>query len=355
MRTRTADGPTPPGGSDTSPHQRVDVTGIGGVDIATNEQASRSNERDTGKPNPGGYKQVDVLGVGGTGVENVSADSEESLPTAGEKSDDSGFETSKQIESIPTKTYGDKDGEHSGVGDPVTSETPEWQDTNWDKATYSNQRWAYESGPLETLDQQGGDNGGLQNQSPSRGVQPSDPIGTKDTDRVNLTESLTSPDNNSGPTDTWSGTDGNGVLRQQEPVTREDQSWGDIKVPDVTLTTSPVSTKEIPSGGGSSSLTSKVSLAALRLARAEVELGLTPKEEEFNRVAALDREHPAKLAAQLETLARVKTAGLNKLAAHRTSGVSRVPPRFSRIATGAESTEPTPVSDESFDAGLFLR
>lgn len=352
---RTADGPSPAGGSDTTEYKRVNVTDVGGVDNASNEEASRNNETTTGKPNPSGYKQIDVTGIGGTGVENVEAESTESLPTAGEKSDDSGFEKSKQIEQIPTKTFGDKDGEHSGVGDPVTSETPEWQDTNWDKPSYnSNTKWAYESGPLETLDQQGGDNGGLQSQSPSQGVDPADPIGRKNTDRVDLTESVTSPDNNSGPTDTWSGTDGNGVLRQQDPVTREDQEWAQVKVPDVELTTSPVSTKEIPSGSGSSSLTSKVSLGALRLARAEVELGLVPREQEFNRVAELDREHPAKLAAQLETLARVKTAGLNRLEQHRTSSVTRVP-RFNKIATGPEKVEPTPMDNESLDAGLFLR
>ena len=109
MHTRTADGPTPPG--DTSPKTRTDVVGVGGVDEASNEAASKADA------------QIDVVGVGGTGVSDVSADSSESLPTAGKDSLDSGFNTDKTTDdSGPTKTFVDSDGGHSGVTDPVTSE-----------------------------------------------------------------------------------------------------------------------------------------------------------------------------------------------------------------------------------------
>lgn len=329
MQTRTADGPTPPG--DTSPHKRVDVTGVGGVDVATNEEASKSHDDQNGKPNGSGFKQVDVTAIGGTGVENVAADSEESLPTAGRESDDSGFNTDKTTEdSGPTKTFGDSDGSASGVGDPVTDKTPYWtEESDWDKASYSHRR-AYEDGTLEQQDQQG--DPVAQGGTAVKGVQP---IAEQFGDRVNLLEHKTSPSNNSGPTTTWTGTDGNGVLKQQEPVTQESQEWGGVKVPDVKLHT-----------------TGKVSIAALRLAEAEVELGLVPREDKWNRMVEHDAKAPEVLAAELQTLSRVKTAGLAKLTQHRQA--SRVP-SFKRIATGAETVERQPLDNEVLDSGLFLR
>lgn len=320
MRTRTADGPQAPAakGFDTSPKTRTDVTGIGGVDEASNEAASKADA------------QIDVTGIGTTGTSDVSADSQESLPTAGRDTDDSGYETSKQVEQIPTKTWGDYDGSEPGVTDPVTREPFPASEDGVKKS-----RTAYDNDPLETNDQQGGDNGGLQGASPVRGVQPADPIGMANTDRGNVMEWMTSPENNSGPTKTWSGTDGNGVLRQQDPVTRDPQMTGEVRTPDVSLHT-----------------TSKVSLAALRLAEAEVELGLVSPKDKWNRVVEHDAKHPAVLEAELKTLARVKTAGLAKLTAHRQA--SRVP-SFRHIATGPEPTQQAAATDESRDAELFLR
>ena len=342
---RTADGPTPPG--DTSADKRVDVVGVGGVDNASNEEASKAHATN-GRGDNAGYTQTDVTGVGGTGEERVDADRTEDLSTAGRESDDSGFNTDKTTEdSGPTKTYDDRDGQHSGVTDPVTSEKP-WFDHDNFKGSYY-RPISYEDGTLEGLDQQGGDNGGLQKQSPSRGVQP---VAEQFGERVDLTEHKTSPENNSGPTKTWSGTDGNGVLKQQDPVTREDQEWGNVKVPDVKLHTPAVSQGTVSSR----------MINAMRLADAEIELGLLDKADKYNRIAALASGDPSRVDERIRTLAQVKTAGQAKLAQHKMA--TKLPRSFGkqtaashdfeRIAS-TETTSAETVDDSVLDAALFTR
>jgi hypothetical protein len=331
MNARTADGPTPPG--DTSAEKRVDVTGVGGVDQASNEEASKAQS------------QVDVTGVGGTGVEGVESDSTESLPTAGESSMDAGFNTDKTTEdSGPTSTYPDADGSHSGVGDPVTSD-PFPASADGVKAAV---RTAYEDGTLEQQGQQG--DPVAQGGSAVQGVQPIDPVATDSYKRVNVLEHTTSPENNSGATDTWSGTDGNGVLKQQDPVTHEDQEWGGVKVPDVKLHTT------------ESAIKARL-IQAHRLVRAEIQLGLTTDEDEFNRLAEVETLDPQVVAATIQTLARVKTAGQAALAQHKTA--TRVPRSFGKVTAGNAhefeqitsegQTKTASVDDTLLDSALFTR
>jgi hypothetical protein len=342
---RQADGPTPPG--DTSPYKRVNVTDIGGVDEASNEEASRTNNP-PGKTGPGQYKQVDVTGIGGTGVEDVSADSTESLPTAAQSSDDAGFNTNKTTDdSGPTKTFGDKDGQESGVTDPVTNESLEGHEqqgsnANREKATLSHQHRAYDDGTLEQNEQQG-NKPVAQGGSAVKGVQPvAETFGT----RENVLEHKTSPENNSGRTDTWSGTNGNGVTKQQDPVTRDRQEWGGVPVPDVKLHTN----------------AKAHFVAAIRLAEAEQELGLITNDEKWNRIAELDAQSHEAVTAQIQALARVKTAGLAKLAAHRQSSVRSLPKAFGKSTAAPEgferiasekTAERQTVSDDVLDSALF--
>lgn len=342
MTTRTADGPTPPG--DTSPMQRVDVMGVGGVDHATNEEASKTNAP-RGQHTDGGFATTDVTGIGGVGVTDVDADSKDSLPTAGRESDDAGFNTDKQIETIPTKTYPDKDGEHPGVTDPVTRETLESQEQQGgSKGPVSNVRQGFDDKTLEQNEQQG--DPVAQGGSAVQGVQPIDSVATPSYKRVNLLEHATTPDaSSSGPTTTWSGTDGNGVLQQQPPVTHEDQQWGGVTVP-----------VKLHTGG-------RISISAMRLAEAEVELGLISREEKWNRMAEVDALHPAVVQAKLEALAGVKTAGLNKLAQHRqTTRLPRAfgkhtsaPNGFERIANDAPQDVRQHISDDVLDAAFFMK
>jgi hypothetical protein len=264
----------------TAADKRVDVEGVGGVMDGSNEQASKADG------------QVDVEGVGGTGVEDVSAEQEG-------VNVDQGDEYTKNIEGTPTKTFPNK-----GQRDPVS-----------DKAfPTSAQHQAYESGPWPPDEDNIGDT------SPAaQGTEPVDPVGKAD-ERVNVKEPLTSPENNSGPTKTWSGTDGNGVTKQQPAVTNEVYE---------------------PFGQGwTSSIVDMFKVADL-----EVDLGLLEKEAKYERIAELEKQHPDVVKAQIATLSKVKTAGLKKNAATRQGGVGRLP----SFQAGAKKEAPV-----EQDEGLFL-
>lgn len=330
MNRRTADGPTPPG--DTAADKRVNVTDVGGIMDATNEQASKIDTTTT-----------DVTGIGGVGLNDVSADKTESLPAAGRDSDDSGFNTDKTTDdSGPTKTFGDTDGQQHGTTDPVTDKTPYWtEESKWEKAT---SRQAGDDTTLEQQEQQG-NKPVAQGGSAVKGVQPvSETFG----ERVNLLEHKTSPENNSGPTSQWTGTGGNGVTQQVDPVTKDKQEWGGVPVPDVKLHTN----------------ARAHFFAALRLAEAEEELGLISRDEKYPRIAALENESPESIKAQLSSLARVKTAGLAKLTQQRQAGVRRLPAAFGKQTAAPNGFEriasDTPaerqvVDNSILDAGLFSR
>lgn len=272
-----------------TPDKRVDVDGVGGVLDASNEQASKADA------------QVDVLGKGGTGVENVEADEHQSVE---QTSDNAGFDKggNPSNNSGPTKTWPNKNQTN-----PVT-----------DKAfPTSATHEAYESGPV--------DDGGQP--SAKGGAQPADPSGKPDK-RVDLTEPVTSPANNSGATKTWSGTDGNGVTKQQNPVTN----------------------KGTQSGG----ITSHV-VAIFKLADAEVELGLTPEDKKYDRIAELEQLSEEEVAAEHRAISRVKTAGLQKAAQRVEAGVTKLPSFRQPVASASNVQESTPVADADLDAALFTR
>jgi hypothetical protein len=330
MSTRIADATSP---GDTAPTTRVDVTGVGGFDQASNEAAAKADA------------QVDVTGIGSTGVQNVDADSTEKLQTAGEGTDDSGFNTDKTTDnSGPTKTFGDSDGTEKGITDPVTHNPfPATEDgvkaahvfNQFLAAKRELQRLGYDDKTLEQNEQQG--DPAAKGGTAVKGVQP---VAEQFGERVNVLEHKTTPENNSGATSTWSGTNGNGVTKQQDPVDQHKQEWGGVPVPDVQLHT------------GKAHF-----LAAIKLAEAEVELGLTDREAKFNRIAELDAQSSEVVQARLAALAQVKTAGLAKLASTR--GGIKVPTgighRFERIASDHVAAEDQPLSDEILDSGLFSR
>ena len=305
--THTADGPT---GPEASPDARVDVTGTGGVIEPSNEAASTADA------------QVDVLGVGSTGVTDVEAESTESLPTASESSDDSGFDATKTTDdSGPTSTFGDSDGTHKGVSDPVTGESLEGNQNK------DSRRHAYDSAPFY-------DQPGLSGGSANQGTQPADPVG-KAQDRVDVLSPTTTPDNNSGPTSQWTGTEGNKVERQQDPVTTE--------------------VSDMQFDGFTSHF-----VAGLKLADMEVDLGLIERDAKYDRLAELSNQTDEEIDAQMDMLSRVKTAGTKKLAQARTAGVTRMPGAFGRTTASAkhfagDDPEPQSVDDDVADAALFSR
>lgn len=324
-------GPKPPEG--TAADKRVNVVEVGGVMDASNEAASAANT-----------KQVDLMDIGGTGDENVEPDSVEELPTADPKSGDAGYNTDITTDnSGPTKTFGDSDGNERAFTDPVTR-IPFPSSEEGVKAahtyyamvkqaqdTYAQLRQAYDNSTLEKNEQQGDDPASTDKHV--KGVEPSDPVG-KAQERINPATPATTTKNNSGPTVTWSGTGGNGVLRQQDPVTPQLPESGQVPVPDF------------------GSHTGSVRISSLKLAELEVELGLTDKDQKYNRIAALDKEDESIVLAQIETLSKVRTAGLSKLAQSRTAGATKVP-RFARIASETAPAAPV-VGDFELDSALFF-
>lgn len=264
-RRNAADAPT----QDTKADKRVDVNGVGGVMQGTNEEASRPDADST------------VDGKGGiiqdSNAEASKPDHTESLPTAGEGSDDSGFNKDKNINSDQkTRTWDNSNEPGSAVTDKVFSP---WSASQHDAA--------------------------------KQGVQPHSGPGvfdTKQQDRVNV-ESDEFWNTKGTDTDQWTGTGGNGVTRQQDPVTKKVDPGIDVK-----------------------KMTSVVEL--FKIADLEVELGLVNPEDKYDRIAELEQASAEEIQATSKVLARVKTAGLaRRTAATTPQGIGRVPSMRSTART----------------------
>lgn len=191
-----------------------------------------------------------------------------------------------------------------------------------------------------------------------------------------------------GPaTDTWSGNEGDS-LGQQDPVTSEsdtevhaastheaagfpdhDPAHVELDAPlkeevgDKTMTfgTDPMhvgdpvtkqDSNEVggPMGEPLSQVRSHI-IKSMKLAETEVELGLTNPDSKFERAAELEEESAEALDARLDTLARVKTAGLAKQAPTKVAA-TRMPSLSKRVASSQ-----TPIRDESDldDSAIFMR
>lgn len=301
MPTKTADAASGAPAVAT-PDKSVDTDGVGGVLDASNEEASKADA------------QVDVEAQGGTGVEGVAADSTESV--------DQGDEHSKNIEAIPTKTFDDGSSAVERQADPVGGEVFPPSEEGVKASSW--QVTALDSEPYPSED------GGLAGGNAVEGVQPADAVGTPD-ERVDVLDSVTTPENNSGPTTTWSGTDGNSVLRQQEPVTTETLEGSDI----VNLS---------PKGS------STHIFAAFKLADKEVKLGLISEDQKYDRVAELEDLSPEALQAEARVVDRVKTAGLSK---GTPKTAKRMPSLGRNSSVEKESTEGS-TSDDVNPSQLFL-
>ena len=277
-----------------TPDTHVDADGVGGVQDASNEQASQADT------------QTDVLGVGGVGVEGVDADSTVSV--------DQGDEYSKNVESIPTKTFGDGSSAVERQAEPVSGQPfPASEDG------VKSSGWrieALDSGAFpRTEDSPAGG-------STTKGVGPTDPVGNPD-QRVDLLEPATSPANNSGPTTTWSGTDGNGVLRQQEPTTNATLEGADgVRASNTKL------------------------MQSFKLADLEIDLGLLDKSQKYARVDELQSQSPEAVASHLSYAEKVKTAGLGK-------GSPKTAMRLPSLARSASVESTKSMGGESPDEALF--
>lgn len=300
MSTHTADAASGAPAVAT-PDVNVDVEGVGGVDEPSNEQASKADA------------QVDTLGVGGTGVEGVAADSTVSV--------DQGDEHSKNIEEIPTKTWSGTGG--SGVETQRSPVSPQPFPATEDGVKASNwQVTALESQPFPRPEDAPYSDG----EAAVQGVQPADPVGVAD-ERVNLFDPTTTPENNSGPTTTWSGTDGNGVLRQQEPTTNE--------------------TLEGSDGVKRSHL-----LASFQLADLEIKLGMLDEANKYQRVGELEKVPFADVTASLKYAEKVRTAARSG----RLGGSSKTSKRLPVMGRSSAVEEPqAPETDNIPAEALFLK
>lgn len=270
-RRIAADAPT----QDTKADKRVDVNGVGGVMDASNEQASKPDV------------DTNVTGKGGiTDASNAEAskpDRTESLPTAGEGSDDSGFNKDKTTDdSGKTRTWDNSNEPGSAVTQKAFPTAAQVRQAWGDEKPFPNDETAF------------GESSGAKG-----GAEPADPVGKAD-ERVDLLQRVPVGNPQKG-TDQWTGTGGNGVTKQQDPVTRNVDPNIDVK-----------------------KMTSVVEL--FKIADAEVELGLINAEDKYERIAELESASVDEIRATAKVLARVKTAGLSRRTASTSpQGIGRVP------------------------------
>ena len=274
------------------PDYHTDVTGTGGVADASNESASKADAQ---------VNVTDIGGISGVGTGNESTENV-----------DQGDEHSKNIEAIHTDTFGPNDGDSLGQESPVSSEP------------FPAKNEGVKSSGWHVSD--------------VRGTEPADAMG-KAKDRIDVSngDAHTKTTEDSGPTKTWTGTEGNGVTRQQDPVTPtgsdENQNSKENHPTDV-------KSEDYAFGDHKAHI-----MAAFKLADTEIELGLLDASQKYARIAELEKAAPAIVEASLDYANRVKTAGLKKSA--------RVSRRLPSLVKGASSTAPQ-TQEGSDDSALFM-
>jgi hypothetical protein len=293
------------------PDYRTDVTGIGGIGDASNEGASAAKT------------QVSVTDIGG--ISGVGLGEDKTVEV------DQGDEHSKNIEAIHTDTFGANDGDSLGQHDPVT-DISSYQVFNSDSSTsLSMHEPAAKASSWVVSDVRTAD---------VNGVSPADPMGNAD-ERIDVSNggphTITTQD--SGPTKTWTGTDGNGVTRQQDPTTDtnfdSDQNSKEFHP-------TGVDSKDYAFGKDSSAHI----MAAFKLADTEIELGLLDPARKYERVAELEQAAPSVVEASLNYADRVKTAGLKKAV--------KTAKRLPSMAKGAAVEVSKSQSEEPEDSALFM-
>lgn len=263
--TKTAAEPSDPVGK---PDVKTDVTAEGGIVDASNEATSKPDKKET----------LDAHATG----------------------DDSGFKsTDKKIEGTPkgTDTFNDK---HQ-LPSAVSAKEAEDEVEKAAKDTSEGEEVKEASDEDEDVE-------------PKTAAEPSDPIGKADK-QIDVTEP---PHDQTGPnTQTWHGTDGNGVTKQQSPVTKDKQS-------------------------------KMVSIAAIQLTDTEVEMGLIDPSARYARMAELSETSDSDIAAEFRALSKVKTARK----ASAPSGLARVPSLSQSTRTASRVD---PVDQAQYDSALFSR
>lgn len=266
---RVAAEPADPSGK---PDKQVPADGVGGIMDANAEAASAPD------------KKVDVEGKGGImDADNASASAPDEKQTVDETSENAGFDEggNKNNNSGPTKTFGD-----NGTGAVTDKAFPT-------AAAAGNKP-----------------NGGPD-------VQPQ---------RREDVESDAGWNNPGTGTDQWTGTGGNKVNRQQDPVT-----------------------KKVDPNIAVSGITSHI-VNVMKLADCEIDLGIIAKEAKYARIAELEQEDTGVIAARLDTYSRVRTAGLKK---QTTPSVTRMPSFRTANAAAEPSEAVDKLNDPRYDDAIF--
>lgn len=262
--------------ADAKADKRVDVEGIGGVMQNTNEEASKPR-------GPHSWESegttTDVEGKGGV---LQDTNQEASKPSVGTEDVEKEVRTD---DSGPTKT---------------------WDNSNEPGSAVTDKAYPTSAAQVEAAKQGVKPNGGPDVQPQRRENLEQDPANIKGTD-----------------TDQWTGTGGNGVTKQQNPVTQ----------------------KSIATDGfrGSSHI-----FAAFKLADLEVEMGMLPAERKYERVAELEAESTEAVTASLTYAQKVKTSGLSR----QTRTAKRMPSMTTDPQAKEASVQDT--DESSTDESLFM-
>jgi hypothetical protein len=89
-----------------------------------------------------------------------------------------------------------------------------------------------------------------------------------------------------------------------------------------------------------------------KLADTEIALGITPADKKYERVAELEQEDEDKIEARLDTLSRVKQAGLQRQASvtlHRLPSLARE----AAVEPEAKQEKTSNLDDPRYDQALF--
>ena len=84
-------------------------------------------------------------------------------------------------------------------------------------------------------------------------------------------------------------------------------------------------------------------ITAMKLAETEIALGITPEDDKYDRIAELEAESSESLSARLDTVSKVKTAGLSK----KVAAVKRPAPSFQTTSSLRSEPEEQDVDAEA--------
>jgi hypothetical protein len=272
-------------------------------------------------------KRVDVVGVGGTSGDPLAGIDNENI----EK--DTGDFTAPH-----TDTWSGNEGDSLGQQEPVTSEAFEGGGQGSGNAVGVSSPPPHNAATEHTADGSG-DLGGPMAENLSGGESAEQGVGTDspsgngfpdhDPTRVDLLAGL--KEEVGGPTSTF-GSDDFHIVEPTQSGQNANELGGPIGV----------------------ALAKAQVFKAFKVAEAEVELGLIDSEAKFDRVAELEDTPEATLDATLETLSKVKTAGLSKKTVstqQKVAGAGRMP-SFKPVTSGID-IEAGAVSEDAFADSLY--